>query len=646
MPKKNKEELSLSEKKERLLKLMAEKNREYKDNVLKFAKDEPDPSRTLFDIKSLDELTGGLPCFIAGTKIVMHDYSLKNIEKIKVGEEVLAFDEKYKLQKSEVVEINENETKEIVFTKTNNHEIISTKKHPFLTVTTNGIKKWVEARFLNSSCMFYDFPQFERNQEWKKGWILGSILGDGSLYKTSFNFNNNNLSLIEKFRNNVFDIYNLETTKEKLKDSGMGAKCFRISFNSIGICNVLHYQVIQLYNNINCFNEDFLRGFVGGFYDSEGCSSSIIRMYNTNLQLLNVIKTLLDSYFGFSSIIYKMSDYKKAIIKNKEYDIKPEFFISANKTLKFLFTFLPYSKNLKEISLHGHTLDKQRVLFKIIKQKRKDRIQKSCKVYNIGTTLNTYIANGFPVHNSKRFSIIWGDSGTGKTTLAYKIIGQAQKNKKLCAYIDLERSYDENRAKQFGVNPEELVLANAFENAEQAMDTLISMCKEKVIDVCILDSIQALSPIGEQETKKGKEKSLAEDTMALLARKMSQFFRMSSSGVYKGDVTIILIGQSRTDLGGFIAFEKLSGGHALLHWASIILKTGKGPKSESPTEKIILEERDEDGKPIKIERIVGFQSIIRLDKVKISGTAMQGTEIRLPFLFSTGFYNENVSLTP
>lgn len=250
--------------------------------------------------------------------------------------------------------------------------------------------------------------------------------------------------------------------------------------------------------------------------------------------------------------------------------------------------------------------------------------------------------------SSKRFNIIWGDTGTGKTTLAYMIIGQAQKKHKICVYIDLERSYDETRAKQFGVNPEELILANAFDNAEQAMDVLLSMCKEKVADLIVLDSIQALSPKGEQETKKGKEKSIEENTIALLARKLSQFFRMSSAGVYKGDVTILLIGQSRTDLGGFIAFEKLSGGHALLHWATIILQTKKGPKSEAPTEKITLEEKDENGKLIKVERITGFQSIIKLEKVKIRGTKMQGTEIRLPFLFSEGFYqgvkNEKIDI--
>ena len=247
------------------------------------------------------------------------------------------------------------------------------------------------------------------------------------------------------------------------------------------------------------------------------------------------------------------------------------------------------------------------------------------------------LTGGIP---SKRFTILWGGESTGKTTLSYMLIANAQKNKKLCAYIDLERSWDATRAKQFGVDVDNLVLANAFETAEEAMDVFIEMCRNKVVDFIVLDSIQGLSPKGEQETKKGKLKSMEDDEMALLARKMSKFFRVSASGVYKGDVTVVLIGQSRMDIGGFIPLESLSGGKALKFWATMILRMNRGPKAESPTEKIVLEELDENGKKIKVEKTIGFQSVIRLQKVKISGTMVEGSETRLPFFFETGFNME------
>lgn len=244
------------------------------------------------------------------------------------------------------------------------------------------------------------------------------------------------------------------------------------------------------------------------------------------------------------------------------------------------------------------------------------------------------LTGGLP---SKRFNIIWGNKGVGKTTLATLAMAQAQREKKLCMYINQEGSFDIIKAKQLGVNLDELVIAGPFNNAEQAMDTLITSCREKAVDFIVLDSIQAMSPKGEQETKKGKEKSMEDDEMALLARKLSKFFRVSASGVYKGDVTVILIGQARMDIGGFIALETLSGGHALQHWATLTIFMRRGPKAESPTEKITLEEKDEDDKPIKIERIIGFQSIIKLEKTKISGTKMEGSDIRIPFYFETAY---------
>lgn len=244
-------------------------------------------------------------------------------------------------------------------------------------------------------------------------------------------------------------------------------------------------------------------------------------------------------------------------------------------------------------------------------------------------SLDLLTGGGIP---HKRFSVIWGSKGVGKSTLAYKLIANAQKKGKLCAYIDLERSFEGSRASTFGIKLEDLVLANQFDTAEQAMDNLISMCTERVIDVVVLDSIQALSPKGEQETKKGKTKSIEDDTMALLARKLSQFFRISASGVYKGDVAVILIGQARMNLGGFIALESLSGGHALQHWSCMTLQLRRGQKVDAPKEKI----ETDDGKQ---EIIIGFDSVIKLEKVKITAE-MEGSKIHLPFYFKRGFIEE------
>ena len=102
------------------------------------------------------------------------------------------------------------------------------------------------------------------------------------------------------------------------------------------------------------------------------------------------------------------------------------------------------------------------------------------------------------------FSVFWGNKGCTKTTTALHLIGEAQKIGKTCLYLDLEHSYDNGWATTCGVDTTKLLVGGNFDNAEQAMDTAIKMCREKAVDLIVLDSVQALSPKGEQEEKSGK----------------------------------------------------------------------------------------------------------------------------------------------
>jgi len=233
---------------------------------------------------------------------------------------------------------------------------------------------------------------------------------------------------------------------------------------------------------------------------------------------------------------------------------------------------------------------------------------------------------GFP---AGAFSVIWGNKGSTKSTTALYLIAQAQKLGKTCFYLDLETSFDNSWADKCGIDRSKLLIGH-FDNAEEGLDTAIKMSKEKVVDVIILDSVQSLSPEGEQETKKGEEKSTGDDTMALLARRLSQFFRMDASGNYKGNVTFILIGQSRMDLGGYIKLEKLSGGKALAHWATLIIKAYRATKADAPTYKFKVGDKNKSFP-------IGFEICYRLEKKKISGTAPEETEVRANFYNEFGF---------
>lgn len=237
------------------------------------------------------------------------------------------------------------------------------------------------------------------------------------------------------------------------------------------------------------------------------------------------------------------------------------------------------------------------------------------------------------------FTTIWGSKGCGKSTIAYKMIATAQKEGKIACYLDIERSYDPIWAKKFGVNVEDLVIVS-IKTAEEALDTIIKLCREKVVDLIILDSIQGLTPKQENYQGKGeKERSVEDDSMALLARKLSQFFRMAAAPVSDAKCAILLIGQARMDLGSFIKMDTLSGGHALMHNSRLILRVRRGQKADGEFEQIETDEINEKGKKVKEKIQVGFSLVIKVDKSQ-TRDCTEGTEITTIFNYKEGIRDE------
>lgn len=239
--------------------------------------------------------------------------------------------------------------------------------------------------------------------------------------------------------------------------------------------------------------------------------------------------------------------------------------------------------------------------------------------------LDVIIGGGIP-HGL--FSCIWGGPGSGKTSAAMSLAAQAQREGKIVYWIALE-ALDVARAEKFGVNLDELMIGQ-FPQAEQALDTIIEYAKEKLVDVIILDSIHSLAPKAMQENSKG-DKSLTDETMALLARKLSEFFKWAADPVKRGEVAILLIGQTRMQV-GFISIEALTGGNALHHGCKLIIRNRRGAKDEAPTQKI---KNEETGKTE--EKIIGFNGVFKLEKVQVPGAKTEGTVISRPYYFESGY---------
>lgn len=237
------------------------------------------------------------------------------------------------------------------------------------------------------------------------------------------------------------------------------------------------------------------------------------------------------------------------------------------------------------------------------------------------------------------FSVLWGGNSVGKSTLAYQTIGLNQKDGKVCCLVDAEHNFNIDRAVEMGINLEELWLIEDIDTAEEAMDMIIALCKKKVVDLFVIDSVQAMSPEAEQMTKKEKLKSIADDEMAALARKLSKFFRVCATPLYQANAHMLLIGQVRKNLGGFIVLDSLSGGCAQDHWAVAILNMRRGQGADAPSTKVKETVTDAEGnnttKTVDVK--LGHDCVFKINKTKVNGGKPEGSEIHVPFYFTSGF---------
>ncbi|HBN27109.1 MAG TPA: recombinase RecA, partial [Desulfobacteraceae bacterium] len=160
---------------------------------------------------------------------------------------------------------------------------------------------------------------------------------------------------------------------------------------------------------------------------------------------------------------------------------------------------------------------------------------------------------------------IYGPESSGKTTLALHLVGNAQKNDGIAAFIDAEHALDIKYAKKIGVNCDELLVAQP-DTGEQALEITDMLVKSGAMDILVIDSVAALVPRAEIDGEMG------DSHMGLQARLMSQALRKLAGSISKTKTTLIFINQIRMKIG--VVFgnpETTTGGNALKFYSSVRL---------------------------------------------------------------------------
>jgi recombination protein RecA len=183
--------------------------------------------------------------------------------------------------------------------------------------------------------------------------------------------------------------------------------------------------------------------------------------------------------------------------------------------------------------------------------------------------INKALKGGLPYG---RQVLIWGSKSSAKSSLCLQMIGIAQKEGKVCAWIDAEMSYDSEWAKKLGVDSTKLIYSQA-RTINEMVDVGTSLMNAGV-DIIVIDSITSLLPAIYFEKDTDELKQL-ENTKQIGAesRDFSNAWKMLNYANNKVKPTLlVLISQSRNNISAMYTSQQPSGGQATKFYSSTVIK--------------------------------------------------------------------------
>src|ERR687895_835147 len=137
---------------------------------------------------------------------------------------------------------------------------------------------------------------------------------------------------------------------------------------------------------------------------------------------------------------------------------------------------------------------------------------------------------------------LYGPESSGKTTLVYHVIAEAQRRGGICAFIDAEHAMDPAYSRRIGVSIDDLLVSQP-DNGEQALEIAELLIRSGALDVVAVDSVAALTPKAEIEGEMG------DSHVGLQARLMSQACRKLAGSLSRANTICLFTNQLREKIG-------------------------------------------------------------------------------------------------
>ena len=162
-----------------------------------------------------------------------------------------------------------------------------------------------------------------------------------------------------------------------------------------------------------------------------------------------------------------------------------------------------------------------------------------------------------------RVTETFGSEASGKSTLAYHGMANAQRTGGTAAYLDAEHAMDPDYAAKCGVNKDDLLISQP-DSAEQGLEICEYLVRSGAIDIVVIDSVAALVPKAELEGEMG------DSHVGLQARLMSQALRKLTAAISRSNTAVMFINQIREKIGVLWGNpETTPGGRALKFYSSV-----------------------------------------------------------------------------
>lgn len=184
--------------------------------------------------------------------------------------------------------------------------------------------------------------------------------------------------------------------------------------------------------------------------------------------------------------------------------------------------------------------------------------------------LNYMTYGGIPIGRIAEF---FGTDGSGKTTTAIDIAGQAQKlfpDKKVL-FVDIEHTFDPVWATKLGLNCDDLLYLDPDSmGAEEVFNIIIDIIDSGEISLCILDSIGAMVSM------QANEKEIGDRTYGGISMALTEFTKKITPVLARTQASFIGINQARDDMNSPYGGTTTTGGKCWRHGCSTRLEFRKG----------------------------------------------------------------------